>query len=250
MLIQYASDLHFEFRSNREYLKSHPIIPNGEILLLAGDITPFAEINKHKDAINTLSDHFEAVYWVPGNHEYYGSDITKKPTPLFEKIRSNVFLVNNQQIQYKGVNLVFSTLWSSISPHNELQVQQSVTDFHIILAGQEKFAPAHFNALHRESLAFLQSAAKTENTIVVTHHVPTLLNYPPTYKNSPLTEAFAVELIDFIEQSGIDHWVYGHHHTNTPPFKIGNTQLLTNQLGYVDYNEHKAFQHNVCIDIN
>jgi predicted phosphohydrolase len=250
MQIQYCSDLHFEFRSNRDYLKNHPVIPTGEILLLAGDITPFGEMNKHSDLISTLADQFEAVYWVPGNHEYYGSDITVKPIPLLEKVRSNFFLVNNQQVQYKNINLVFSTLWSKISPRNEWDIRQSLTDFHIIMAGQQKFSPVHFNSLHHDSLAFLGSVAKNGNTIVVTHHVPTLQHYPPAYKNSPLTEAFAVELFDFIETSGIAHWIYGHHHTNIPPFNIGSTQLLTNQLGYVDYNEHKLFQRDACILMN
>lgn len=252
MNIQYCSDLHFEFSANRNHLKDHPIIPTGEILLLAGDIMPFAEMKKYNDQINSLADQFTAIYWVPGNHEYYGYDIAQKPTPLFEKIRSNFFLVNNQQIQYKNVNLVFSTLWSKISPRNEWDVQQSVTDFSIISVGNEKLTPAYFSSLHADSLAFVAAAitaAPPGNTVVVTHHVPTLLNYPPKYKNNPLTDAFAVELFDFIEASGVSYWVYGHHHTNTPAFNIGRTQLLTNQLGYVQYNEHRLFRPDALFDL-
>jgi hypothetical protein len=44
-----------------------------------------------------------------------------------------------------------------------------------------------------------------------------------------------------IEGAPIDYWIYGHHHHNTPEFSIGKTTLLTNQLGYVGYGEHKGF---------
>jgi len=35
MKIQYASDLHLEFRDNAHYLRNNPITPIGDILLLA-----------------------------------------------------------------------------------------------------------------------------------------------------------------------------------------------------------------------
>ena len=79
------------------------------------------------------------------------------------------------------------------------------------------------------------------------HHVPTFLNYPKQYKGDVLNEAFAVELFDIIESSSIDYWIYGHHHSNTPDFKIGNTSLLTNQLGYVQQNKNQLFSQNKAI---
>ena len=84
-------------------------------------------------------------------------------------------------------------------------------------------------------------------TVVVTHHVPTLLNYPSWYKTSILNQAFAVELFDLIEDSLIDYWIYGHSHINTPEFMIGNTHLLINQLGYVSHFEHQQFQKDKII---
>lgn len=64
-----------------------------------------------------------------------------------------------------------------------------------------------------------------------------------------LNEAFAVELHDLIETSDIACWGYGYHHNNTPEFTIGNTKLITNQLGYVQLNEHRLFEVNKCIDL-
>lgn len=126
MKVQYCSDLHLEFPENREYLKNNPLIPIGEILLLAGDILPLALINKPYDFFDYACDNFKQVYWIPGNHEYYNYDIKDVPKPLNEKIRENLFLVDNQKLKINDVNFIFSTLWSHINEQNRWKIQQSV----------------------------------------------------------------------------------------------------------------------------
>ena len=252
MKIQYCSDLHLEFLENRNFLKRQPIESVGEIVLLAGDILPFSLHKQPDEFIDFIADRFEAVYWIPGNHEYYHFDLEMIASPLFEKIRSNVFLINNQIITYKNTNIICTTLWSSISTQNQVAVQQSVNDFHLILKNGNKLTTDDFNQLHQTDLAFLKNAVAqndAEKTIVMTHHVPTLMNYPQQYVSSNINEAFAVELYDFIENSEVTYWIYGHHHSNTPDFKIGNTTMVTNQLGYVQNNEHKLFRNNAIIEI-
>ncbi len=250
--LQYASDLHLEFSQNREFLKLHPLQPVGNVLVLAGDIVPFAVLDKHKDFFSYVADHFETTYWLPGNHEYYHFDIAEKSGLLNEAIRSNVFLVNNTSVVHEGVKLIFSTLWSSISPGYQWQIERSLNDFHVIKHKGFRFSAEQYNQLHAESLAFIQKEVSTyeeKKTAVFTHHCPTFLNYPEQYKGDVLNEAFAVELHDLIEASEIASWVYGHHHTNTSEFTIGNTKLITNQLGYVQRNEHQLFEANKVIDI-
>lgn len=252
MVIQYASDLHLEFPENKKFLEQNPLQPIGDVLLLAGDIVPFAIMYKHDDFFNYVSDHFENTYWIPGNHEYYFSDLANKFGSFHESIRDNVHLLNNTVVEVENVNLIFSSLWSKISPANQWQIERGMSDFHVIKYKGSRFSAEQFNQLHAECLAFLKQALHYNNDtkkVVITHHVPTFLNYPEKYKGDALNEAFAVELFDLIEDSGSDCWIYGHTHHNTTDFEIGNTQLLTNQLGYVKYGEQKLFDAKKFINL-
>jgi hypothetical protein len=52
---------------------------------------------------------------------------------------------------------------------------------------------------------------------------------------SVLNSVFATELGNYIADSRIDAWIYGHSHTNIDS-SIGNTTILCNQLGYVNHD--------------
>lgn len=248
MTFQYCSDLNLEFPVNKKYLKANPIKPEGEILLLAGDIIPFTEIEKESDFFHFLSDSFEHTYWIPGNHEYYRSDIAERTGTFHEKIRSNVSLLNNTTIEHNGVRLLFSTLWSKINPVLEFVIQRSMADFRLIRNNGRKITVDDYNQLHEDCRAFLENELSTpgnhQKTIVVTHHLPTFFNYPEKYRYSELNTAFATELFDLIEPSNVDYWIFGHTHEVMADFKIGKTTLTTNQLGYVEYGEHEYFSVN------
>jgi predicted phosphohydrolase len=243
--IQFCSDLHIEFPENKALLTAVPIKPVGDILILAGDIVPFAVMEDHPDFFNYISDHFKQTFWIPGNHEYYHSDAARYSGKFIEKIRDNISLVNNQVIMLDGIRFIFTTLWSSISPENQWHMHHNMSDFRVIKFNNEIFSIYDFNALHEVCKSFLLQELNKEfsgKTVVVTHHVPTLLNYPSKYKASILNQAFAVEMFDLIVDSSIDYWIYGHSHVNTPEFTVGKTHLLTNQLGYVILNEHQQFK--------
>jgi Icc-related predicted phosphoesterase len=251
--IQYCSDLHLEFPENETFLRKHPIKPVGDILIMAGDIIPFNIIDKFDVFFDELSEKYEQVYWIPGNHEYYYADIQKRTGSFCEEIRKNVSLLNNYVLHFQSTKLVFSTLWTSISEHNQWQIAQNLSDFRVIKNGTNNFTPYDYNCLHNESLLFIKDAitdaTDSKSIVVATHHVPTFLNYPEKYKGDLLNEAFASELSDLIESNSVDYWIFGHHHSNIAPFRIGNTQLLTNQLGYIKYGENIQFSSSRIITL-
>ncbi|WP_457246852.1 metallophosphoesterase, partial [Pseudoalteromonas sp. SYSU M81241] len=79
---------------------------------MAGDIVLFSTLGKFDWFFDDLSRKFQQVYWIPGNHEYYGSDIRHRTGSFKERIRDNIFLVNNQTIEVQEVELIFTTLWT------------------------------------------------------------------------------------------------------------------------------------------
>jgi predicted phosphohydrolase len=252
MKLQYASDLHLEFPENKEFLKKNPLQPGGDFLLLAGDIVPFTVMDKHDDFFNYISDTFKTTYWIPGNHEYYSSDISDRVGSFNEKIKDNLFLVNNISFIHKNVKLIFSTLWTSISPGNQFEIRQRLSDFHTIKYNKRGLTIDHYNFLHEQCRSFLNEEITkdgAEKKVIVTHHVPTFMNYPEKYKGDSLNEAFAVEMHDEVLSSNAIFWIFGHHHSDTPDFQIGTTTLTTNQLGYVKCNECPGFDTKKIITV-
>ncbi|ATC37791.1 metallophosphoesterase [Elizabethkingia anophelis] len=252
MKIQIASDLHLEFEDNRKFLRQNSLQPKGDILLLPGDIVPFYELKKYRDFFLFCSDHFESTYWVPGNHEYYYSDLNERIGCFKEEIEKNVYLVNNCCISYHGVQFVFSTLWSLISKTNSWHIQNGLSDYRCIKDGNNLFTVFRSNQLFEESLSFLKTtlaSSNNEKCIVVTHHIPTFDKYPLDFENSIFNEAFATDLNHLISTHRIDYWIYGHHHRNMTEFLVGKTKLITNQLGYVKYGEHIDFKDDFIINV-
>lgn len=61
-------------------------------------------------------------------------------------------------------------------------------------------------------------------------------------------EYFSDYVDNYIKSSQISYWIYGHSHRNINK-QIGNTQCVSNQLGYVFHNEHLTFNPSKIIEI-
>ena len=252
MKIQYASDLHLEFPGNRAFLSENPLKPNAKVLILAGDI---CYLKHHFDLafFDYCSAHWENTFIIPGNHEFYKSHFDIRDAVLdFElEVRHNVSYINNRSIEIGNTRIIFSTLWTEIKACHYLE--QRLNDFHLSKFEGNRFRVDHYNWCHQQSLLFLNKELSTETgsaqTIMVTHHVPFPGNYCDYPFISDLSEAFHVDMTDLVKRHSISYWIYGHNHFNKAPMEINGTLFLTNQLGYVDREEHKLFNHAKCLSV-
>ena len=253
MRVQYASDLHLEFADNWRFLREQPLKVSGEILILAGDIGYLGDQNYHNHPFwDWASDNYQQVLAVPGNHEFYKYyDLSTMNNGDEGKIRENIHFYYNKVVRIDDVDFILSTLWANIRKEHAPYTQQCVTDFHRIMYGDRILTYSDFNLEHDRCFQFIKKAVEestAKHKIVVTHHVPSFLLCAPEFEGSELNGAFTVEHEDFIKDSGIDYWIYGHSHRNIDKV-IGSTPCVCNQLGYVFTNEHKTFIPNKHLTI-
>lgn len=255
MKIQYMSDLHMEFADNSRYLKNNELPVTGDILVLAGDtfylnntIAPLSRFWKWASA------NYRQVLLVPGNHEYYqGCDIMTRGLQWRWMFKDNVGYYQNQVVHIDDTDFILSTLWSHVPPQNEFFVSRGMNDFYQTFYDGKRLTVENYNLMHKFCLDFIKKSvaeSTAKHIVVVTHHLPTTKVVAAQHLCSDLNSAFATELGNYIADSRIDVWIYGHSHTNIDTV-IGNTRIVSNQLGYVFHKEHltNGFDANASIEL-
>ena len=172
-------------------------------------------------------------------HTVYAKNFLSRDERLQETLRAlskkfNLICVTNNPVEPAQKTLV------ALGVENLI-----VSDFRRIMYGEDLLTFADFNREHRKCLDFVKSTVAASNAvhkIVVSHHVPSFRMQCPKFRDSKANGAFIVELEDFIKESDIEYWVYGHSHYNVD-VRIGNTQCISNQLGYVFNNEQIGRAH-------
>ena len=166
--------------------------------------------------------------------------------------RHNVKAYYNSVISLdEETDLIVSTLWAKIPPSEEYMTEHYVSDFRRIRNGEHRLTSQRFNEEHDQCRDFIEKAvsgSKAKNIIVATHHVPSFSLMADEFKNSSINGAFTVELGDYMAESRINYWIYGHSHRNIDR-TIGNTRCVSNQLGYVFQDEHQSFRRDAVIEL-
>lgn len=260
MRIQYVSDLHLEFPQNRQWIAKHPLEVTGDILLVAGDSAYLDLPESGNDTYSAYkfwdwaSEHYKQVIVCFGNHDFYGYyDLATMSNDFCKEIRHNVHAYYNSVVHFDSIDIIVSTLWSKIKSYDAFLTEKNVSDFYRIKYDGHRLTADDFNREHEHCLAFIEQAiseSDAEKIIVVTHHVPTQLCTAVEFKNSTINGAFTVELGEFIADHRIDYWIYGHSHRNIKA-QIGETLIMSNQLGYVSDNEHlkNGFNPSAMIEV-
>ena len=255
-MIQYASDLHLEFEENEDFIKQFPLEVAGDILVLAGDTCYLGKGVEHfKDSFfKWCSDNYKETYLLPGNHEYYGKfplDQTLDDWQL--DICPNVHYLNNKSVVIGNTELFFSTLWSHLDPMEIYNVQHVMNDFRRIKLSNNSYRAIYQNRIHGICRRWLTQAlkeSKAEMKIVVTHHCPLADSGVQAYVGTMAYPAYAEDMSLLMKETTPDYWIHGHVHTRCTRGKVVDvTTILSNTLGYVDYDENVGFNRKAVIEI-
>lgn len=255
MRIQFVSDLHLEFPENTRWFANHPLEVVGDILLVAGDS---GYINTpdyiHHPFWEWASENYKQVIIALGNHEFYQfADPTDFPDGYVGEICHNVHYYYNAVVSIGDIDIIVSTLWSHIDLDKMYYTERGVSDFYRIMYQGHHLSAIDFNSEHERCLQFIKGAVEksgAKTKIVLTHHVPTQLCTAKEFRDSPINGAFYVELGNYIANTDIDYWIYGHSHRNIEA-TIGSTRILSNQFGYFTHSEYQTngFSPNKFIEV-
>ncbi|ROT39718.1 hypothetical protein SODALDRAFT_339161 [Sodiomyces alkalinus F11] len=192
-----------------------------------------------------LTERYQRVFLVLGNNEFHGMDhatgistakkLENEPLldgklTLLHRTRSDVD--HGQTV----VSVLGCTLWSRIRDDAADQVRSKVKDFQSI----QGWTVERHNAEHEADVQWLKNEigliARDEPNnvvIVITHHAPAIQEASrPEYMASPITGAFATDLLPSGDWGRVEYWIYGHTHFSTE-FEKGSVTVVSNQRGYI-----------------
>jgi predicted phosphodiesterase len=245
MKLHILSDIHLEFSA------FEAIATDADVVVLAGDI------GKKSHGIIWAREAFpdKEIIYVPGNHEFYGAD--RVETLALMQIAADqckVHLLDNEEIIIDGVRFLGCTLWTDFLLFGAAKKstamsdgQNCLNDFRVIREGKKPFSPVRSIELHEQVLAWLKAKLNVpyaEQTVVVTHHLPSKLSVVERFKDQMLSACFASEL-DYL-LGKMDLWIHGHTHSNLD-YEANGTRVICNPRGYVTYRGIENFDFNPAL---
>lgn len=131
MKIQYCSDLHMEFHENMRFMKSLPLEPVGDVLVIAGDVGYLVDTTiPHLRFWKWASENYHQVLMIVGNHEFYNNgDIAAQGDSWQKMFLPNVGYYHNKVVRIDNVDFILSTLWSRIPVVDEFAIQRRNSPF-------------------------------------------------------------------------------------------------------------------------
>ncbi len=233
-----VSDLHLEFYEDhgRAMLERTRWDDAASAVVLAGDIGGAGRRRATLElAFEFFSSKFEAVFYVPGKHEFYGCrapqtvDRIRKLAAQHSKV---TFLEPGVIASWRDRRVVGATLWFPYHPRNQ-DLSLAMNDFTFI----KEFRPWVYEQ-NQAHVAWLTEAVR-EGDIVVTHHLPSFRSVAPRYDGDPLNAFFVCDLESLIQTRQPALWMHGHTHDSCR-YEIGSTLVTCNPRGYPG-EENEAF---------
>ncbi|HXX86401.1 MAG TPA: metallophosphoesterase [Casimicrobiaceae bacterium] len=232
---------------------------DADAVILAGDVA------RPKEAIAWACALAKPVFYVAGNHEFYGGSIAATIAELKHLCAgTNVRVLDNDEVIFEGVRFLGATLWTDfrLFGNSEMrtvaiaQALELIRDFSRIRVGeaeQRLFAPADSAALFDAHAAWLDrklSEPHAGPTVVITHHAPSPRSIHPRFADSPLNACFVSDAERLIDGSRVGLWIHGHTHDSFD-YVLNGTRVVCNPRGYSKngVNENPGFDADFIAEI-
>jgi Icc-related predicted phosphoesterase len=215
-------------------------LADADVLVCAGDLTASSGV---EDALERLCKRYEHLVFVPGNHEFYGSnipDVRRRIRSLADR-EDRLHYLDDSTCEIDGHKFVGSTMWFRKLPGIE-RYHSMLNDFRLI-----KRATHDIYEENERALLFLENHVQ-ENTIVVTHHLPSPRSIDPQYASSPINCFFLCNMQPLIERVQPPLWIHGHTHSSMD-YEIGSTRVVCNPFGYAGRERNMSFTEHKLIEV-
>jgi len=223
------SDLHTEAQRDNGKTCIEDLDDDADVVIVAGDLGTKHTITT---ALQRLCDKYPDVVYVHGNHELYRNPSVHFQYQIHAVKRNNLHWLNNSMTTIRGVPFVGTTLWFP-ETHDWLSSAVYMSDFYTI--------PAFSRWVFKENARAVQYLADTvtPESVVVTHHLPSMQSVHEMYVNDHLTRFFVCpEAESIIRQNNPQVWAHGHTHTSCDYIHEGSdTHVICNPYGYQQLDE-------------
>jgi predicted phosphodiesterase len=213
---------------------------NTQTLVLAGDICPLIDLHLYESFFTDCVTRFKEVWYVYGNHEWYGADFKME-----ENFKHRLCLLGVLVKDGYSDGVFATTLWTNYNndPIAEQDAFFNMSDFKVIKNQHNKLVVSDIVTRHYRAVGLLK-LCKPE--IVITHHSPSFQGVSERFKRHALNPAFHSNLDELIELVQPRLWIHGHTHDSLD-YMIGQTRIICNPKGYG--SENKKFSPFLTIQV-
>lgn len=228
-----------------------------DYLILAGDIVdyPNREIIL-PEFINSIKKYYKQIFYILGNHEYYGTRLIRKKIEQHEKKKNREVEIDTEEIKsleeqvISEYRQICNSLDITFLENDEYEISDKISIFGCTLwtniediaykrmTDRLYLTPEEIRKMHnfsREKIKHLietQLEKKSEKKIIIiTHHLPSYKLINRKYDDDITNSAFASNCDDLFIAKNISYWIFGHSHIPIKR-KLKNIFLMSNPIGY------------------
>jgi predicted phosphodiesterase len=232
MRLQLISDLHTEFYHDKErdwsleMCQRIEIVPDLDFLVIAGDLVVPAR--QRPEVVMGVFDFFRKkarhILYVEGNHEFYGGLGEATRNRLREVMPSNYTWLRNEHKNLDGIDFYGGAMWFPNADGLDMLYRDQINDWFQI--DDLRYWVYSENRAFREGLKSCH-----QKTIVISHHLPSMMSVPQEYKFSHTNRFFVSNQEHEIWNYHPRLWLHGHTHQPCD-YKIQDTRVVCNPYAY------------------